>query len=433
MNGIVGIVDDTGMGGKRPARRKTVKESSGSVLLCYDKVSTHTIVQGLDDDDMAVKRDFLIKLSRTLQCMERLRIVWSIIFPCVQDVRGKADYIVFPVLGMIMISFGGESSHSNTHIVKTAQGFNMGKLAQAVKADNDYPWYIILATHLLTLCILGFGGNWVDAMIAAVLGLFVGILSLLSERYSSVTYLLEFFARYLCTAFIARSLHSIAILLPGLSLTISIIELSTRNMVSGTVRLFGALFTAMLLGFGMTIGGALVFWNSYPSSGTTSSACGAPQNPLWALLLFWPMSFAVNIFFQANMHQWPIMTASAALGWITSLLLNMAPHFQTNASAVTAISSLVIGLVSNLHSRLTHDVAVAPVLSGILLQVPGSLGVRSSLSFFVSTSQSNQSIVDGVQFTFQMLTIGMSLALGLFVATFLVWPLRGPKYKYLTI
>ncbi|KAJ3100427.1 hypothetical protein HDU97_002214 [Phlyctochytrium planicorne] len=430
----------------------------------------HTVVVVDDEDDMAVKKDFLIKLSRTFALYgapsHRLEYHLTLVS---KTLEVEADYIVFP--GMIMISFGGESSRSNTHIVKTPQGFNMGKLAQvnalcltlthglldiydaidlleAVKADQDYPWYIILATFPVTsftLCILGFGGNWLDACIAAVLGLLVGVLSLLSERCESITYLLEFFAS-LGTAFICRTLQwvltfhgicfnyipivlsSIAILLPGLSLTISIIELSTRNMVSGTVRLFSALFTAMLLGFGMTIGGALVFWNDLPSSGKNGSgSCGEPQSPFWAFLLFWPMSISTNIFFQANVHQWPIMIVSAASGWIVSVLLNLVPTFKANSSATTAIASLVIGLVSNIHSRVTHDVAVAPVLAGILLQVPGSLGVRSSLSFFISSSDTSQSIVDGVQFTFQMLTIGMSLALGLFVATFLVFPLRGPK------
>ncbi|KAJ3218637.1 hypothetical protein HDU67_004690 [Dinochytrium kinnereticum] len=425
--------------------RRSLKEKG------EDNASFHTVVEGLDDDGLAVKRDFLIKLSRTFAMYgapsHRLEYHLSLVS---KTLEVEADYIVFPGFNM------GKLAQVNALCLTLTHGlldiYDAIDLLEAVRADQDYPWYIILATFPVTsftLCILGFGGNWVDASIAAVLGTLVGVLMLCSERFSSVTYLLEFFAS-LGTAFIARSLQwilsshgicfnyiaivlsAIAILLPGLSLTISIIELSTRNMVSGTVRLFGALFTAMLLGFGMTIGGALVVWNSLPTSGTSSAAtCGPPQSPLWGLLLFWPMSLAVNIFFQANVHQWPIMTASAALGWITSILLNMAPQFQSNTSAVTAISSLVIGLVSNLHSRLTHDVAVAPVLSGILLQVPGSLGVRSSLSFFVSSGQPNQ-IVDGVQFTFQMLTIGMALALGLFVATFLVWPMRA-KYKYMSV
>jgi uncharacterized membrane protein YjjP (DUF1212 family) len=141
-------------------------------------------------------------------------------------------------------------------------------LLDAVKAEADYPWYFILATFPVTsftLCILGFGGGWVEGAVSAGLGFLVGCMTVASERFPSFTYLLEFFAS-LVTAFLAHALESvlvqngicfnyltvvlssIAILLPGLSLTIAIIELSTRNMVSGTVRLFSALFTAMLLG-----------------------------------------------------------------------------------------------------------------------------------------------------------------------------------------
>ncbi|KAJ3171399.1 hypothetical protein HK101_011250 [Irineochytrium annulatum] len=420
----------------------------------------------------AIKRDFLIKLSRTFAMFgapsHRLEHHLGLVSQ-VLDV--EAEYILFP--GMMMISFGGDSSESRTHILKIAQGFKyyisptpfnelvfMGKLAQvnalcltltqglisvedaiklldAVKAADDYPWWVILATFPVTsftICILGFRATWGDAALAAAFGGLVGLMTMASERFASFTYLLEFFASLLwslanpCLSYVSIVLSSIAVLLPGLSLTIAIIELSTRNMVSGTVRLFGALFTAMLLGFGMTIGGALAAWaGTLPD--TAAAACPPAPSLGWAGLLFPAMSMSVNLFFQANYHQWPAMILASAAGWVVSTFLSRWPALGADPSAVTAVAAIVIGVASNLHSRFTHDVAVAPILAGILLQVPGSLGVRSSLSFF----QQGQNVVDGVQFTFQMLTVGMSLALGLFVATFLVWPIRGPRLKYLTM
>jgi uncharacterized membrane protein YjjB (DUF3815 family) len=41
---------------------------------------------------------------------------------------------------------------------------------------------------------------------------------------------------------------------PGLSITISITELATGNMISGTTRIFSAIITTLQLGFGMTLG-----------------------------------------------------------------------------------------------------------------------------------------------------------------------------------
>jgi hypothetical protein len=40
----------------------------------------------------------------------------------------------------------------------------------------------------------------------------------------------------------------------GLSITISITELATGNMISGTTRIFSAIITTLQLGFGMTLG-----------------------------------------------------------------------------------------------------------------------------------------------------------------------------------
>ncbi|KAJ3015476.1 UNVERIFIED_CONTAM: hypothetical protein HDU68_012705 [Siphonaria sp. JEL0065] len=137
------------------------------------------------------------------------------------------------------------------------------------------------------------------------------------------------------------------------------------------------------------------------------------------------------------------MLLSSGLGFISTVLLNMIPQLQATPTAVTALSGLVIGLTGNIYARITNDVAVAPILGGILIQVPGSLSVKSTLGFFSATTGTNSTapspgspnanVVDGVNFTFQMLSIAMSLAIGLFVATLIVWPIRGPKSKYLTI
>ncbi len=40
----------------------------------------------------------------------------------------------------------------------------------------------------------------------------------------------------------------------GLSITISVTELATRNVISGTTRIFGAILSALQLGFGIAIG-----------------------------------------------------------------------------------------------------------------------------------------------------------------------------------
>lgn len=97
-------------------------------------------------------------------------------------------------------------------------------------------------------------------------------------------------------------------------------------------------------------------------------------------------------------------------------------------------AAFLVGLVSNTYSRVTNDIAIAPILSGILLLVPGSMGVRSSLLIL------GNNIGSGTSVAFQMISIAMSITVvialyfvihskGLFVSSLIVWPTR-PKNKF---
>ncbi|ORY38392.1 DUF1212-domain-containing protein [Rhizoclosmatium globosum] len=446
-------------------RRKRTKPSLG-------KRSSTGSTQSKDEDE-AVKRDFIIKIARALTAYgapsHRLEYHLAAI---AKVLKVEAEFIIFP--GVVFSNFGGESHKSNTHFARQNQGINMGKLAQVnalcltltqnlinvynaidllegVRSGKDYPWWVmvlIFPVSSFTIALLLFQATWIESMFALFLGLIVGLLNMAAEKYQNLNYLLEFLSAFIsaflskavqgsihdsgqCFRYLKVTLSAVALFLPGLPLTIAIIDLSSRNAVSGTVRLFSSLFTAMLLGFGMTIGSALVLWSSDNSDGQNCQ----PTSQWWSILFFVPMSMSLNLLFQANKHQWPIMILSALVGFLMSVFLNMIPQLAAQPTVTTALCAVGIGLTSNLYARITNDVAIAPILAGILLQVPGSLSVKSTLGFFggISGSNSAGSVVDGISFTFEMLTIAMSLALGLFLSNLIVFPLRGPNSKYQTV
>ena len=111
---------------------------------------------------------------------------------------------------------------------------------------------------------IGFGGSWIDGLVSLFLGLVVCIVQIISNRSTQTfAYLFEFSAallssftanilsRYLyptCIGIQVAVFSSLAIILPGLAVTLAIIEISSKNFVSGIVRLFAALFSALLLG-----------------------------------------------------------------------------------------------------------------------------------------------------------------------------------------
>jgi uncharacterized membrane protein YjjB (DUF3815 family) len=78
-------------------------------------------------------------------------------------------------------------------------------------------------------------------------------------------------------------------------------------------------------------------------------------------------------------------------------------------------SALLVGIISNTYSRVTNDVAIAPIVSGILLLVPGSLGVRSSLFIL------GNNVAAGTTVAFQMISIAMSVTVVCFIILKLIY------------
>ncbi|KAI8998127.1 hypothetical protein BC832DRAFT_518881, partial [Gaertneriomyces semiglobifer] len=358
--------------------------------------------------------------------------------------------------GVMWISFGDEDHNSSCHLIKVSQGYNLNKLslvnklcyamvhgeidaASAVDELTDianapsYPdWYDCVTFPIVafTICLVGFGGHWLDSGMAAALALIVGLLSYL-------VHLIPFLAAFICS-FLSRAvmillakdnsegfcynhvpivLSAIVMLLPGLQITTAIIEISTRNMVSGTVRIFSGLFHATMLGFGISTGRSVVFWGDHVPD-ELSTHCGPAPSIFWNFLFFPPLCLAFIYNFQCHRRQFPHIASVSTLGWATYLCLSIPKIFQSSTGQIVPniMAAFVIGCASNIYARVTKDVAVPAIWVGIVMMVPGSMGVRASLGFFGSNA------TDATQVVFQMLVVGMSLAIGLFAATVAIFP-----------
>ncbi|KAJ2170335.1 pheromone-regulated protein prm10, partial [Coemansia sp. RSA 551] len=194
--------------------------------------------------------------------------------------------------GLILLSFEDSLTHtSETKIIRCTNGWDMHRLDQTnqllrrvVRSNVDvdqaiveleqiitappiYAWYWqVLNWGILSwsLCLVCFGGSWHDSGLALVLGLMGGVLSLAAGKFSGYTNLFEVSVSILTGlfgaalsqwgCFAAISLSATAVLLPGLVMTTGVIELSSRHMVSGTVRVFYALLLAFIIAYGLLIG-----------------------------------------------------------------------------------------------------------------------------------------------------------------------------------
>lgn len=205
-----------------------------------------------------------------------------------------ASFSLLP--GLMTISFSDPETHtSDTRHLKCSQGMNMHKLAgvhkialsvlkgeSVEKANKDletlnqepamYPLWLTLLGWLGSSAFvapLAFNGGWLDMAVAGFCGLLVGILGVVASKFPIYGNVFEMTASIL-VGFIAKAfgdrvcytavaLAGVVVLLPGLLLTQAIMELSSRNIVSGAVRMFYALMYAFFLGFGLTLGAE--FWD----------------------------------------------------------------------------------------------------------------------------------------------------------------------------
>jgi uncharacterized membrane protein YjjB (DUF3815 family) len=208
-------------------------------------------------------------------------------------------------------------------------------------------------------------------------------------------------------------LSSVIWILPGLSLTIAIMELSTRNMISGTSRMFYSFLILLELGFGIEFGTKLVFWTSISLATAQNQCLNSPVNPLWFFLLFFGTAIPFVILFEAHPNQWPPMMVSASL----AIIISYFGQLKLDTYSVSFISSFAIGIFGTIYSRFSKKPSMVTILPGIMMLVPGSIGVRG-----ISEMMLSGDVVSGISFSFEMMTISLSITVGLLFAHLIVYP-----------
>ncbi|KAI7819433.1 hypothetical protein BC939DRAFT_400413 [Gamsiella multidivaricata] len=359
-----------------------------------------------------------------------------------------ASFSLLP--GLMTVSFSDPETHtSDTRHLKCSQGMDMSRLAEVhrialavlrgesiEKANREleqvtleppiYPlWLTLLGWLGSSACVapLAFGGGWYDMVVAGFCGLMVGILGIVAGKFpvygnvfemtSSILvgFVAKAFGDRVC--FSAVALAGVVVLLPGLLLTQAIMELSSRNIVSGAVRMFYALMYAFFLGFGLALGAEAWDHVSYSLRGPTTASPTACQHPIsrwWYFLIYPAVSVCINITFNANLRQWFGMTFVTAVGLVLTLFL------QTGPQITAAIAAFAVGITGKVYGRLTGQLSYVPLLSGVLLLVPGSVGVRGILAIIESDPS------QGFTFVLTMIHVSVAITLGIFCSALVCYP-----------
>nr|WP_233585833.1 threonine/serine exporter family protein [Corallococcus sp. CA054B] len=262
-----------------------------------------------------------------------------------------------------------------------------------------------------------FGGGWKEMGVAGVSSLAIGVLDLLTRKQPTTAHVLEPVAAVLSAAFAGLAAHffgplhgevatlaGLIVLLPGLTLTIAVNEVATRNLISGTSRLTHAALIFLQLGFGAALGSRVAtLLPPVPMPTPTLPTVLPPGVAIVALVV---AGFAIAVLFRARPRDWGWIALAGAAAFMGARLgaLLLGPQLGAFAGA------LLLGIGSNALARLRNRPAVTTVVPGLMLLVPGSVGFRSLASLL------ERDVVAGVDTAFSMLMVAVALAAGLLSA-----------------
>jgi uncharacterized membrane protein YjjP (DUF1212 family) len=301
-------------------------------------------------------------------------------------------------------------------------GAGLAEVDRLVASPNRYgPALMTLAYGVVcSAAAVFFGGGWIELGIAFLIGLGLGVVSLLAERHPRLSGVMPVFAACFATvtsrvltsmwpgeAFIA-ALGGMIVLVPGYTLTVAMNEIAHRHLVSGTARVTGALITFLQMGLGLALGVRIS-----DAVLVVQPVVQPDAVPGWVFWIFVGLaSAAFTILFRAHSRD----AFAILIGSLIALLTAQHGTAWLGPVVGVALSSWLLGSFSNGLARYSGRPAATTLVPGLLVLVPGSFGFRSVQALL------NHDVVSGVEIGFSTTMTAMALVTGLFLANLTVAP-----------
>ncbi len=265
--------------------------------------------------------------------------------------------------------------------------------------------------------------GWAGVATAALIGVLIGVVYLLSIERPNIAAASDAISALVATVIAivvavyvmpiaVRSvvIASLIVLMPGLTLTTAVRELSSQHLISGTARMMGAVATLLKLAFGAVAATQLCTLLGLVPLPDAEAA--VPRWTEW--LAVFAAAFAFAVLFRSPRRYVPVVVGSVLLGYACTQLggAYVAPAFGV------FLGSLVIGAASNLFARLAQRPGALVREPGIILLVPGSVGFRT-LSFVFE-----RDVLLGLDTAITLVTLLVSIVAGLLFGDLLVPPRR---------
>jgi uncharacterized membrane protein YjjP (DUF1212 family) len=266
------------------------------------------------------------------------------------------------------------------------------------------------------------GGGWKEIGLSAILGWLIGLLMLLAGKQPAVGRVFEPVAAFSVTVLAAvfsllvgpyavsnATLAGLIVLMPGLTLTVAITELSTQHLASGTARLSAAFVVFLSMGFGVAIGETIT--RKLIGAAQIARADTLPAWTLWLAMM--AMSLALTVLLRAKARDAVWIVISGALAFTTAQL----GARWLGAELGVFVGALTIGIASRGYAQWLDRPALITQVPGLLLLVPGSVGFRGLAALL------DKQVISGIDTTFKMTLTAVALVAGTLIANILA-PMR---------
>jgi uncharacterized membrane protein YjjP (DUF1212 family) len=269
--------------------------------------------------------------------------------------------------------------------------------------------------------------SWVDLLVAAAVGLIIGEISILSATRPRLAVASDAICAMVATlvaivfsAFVVPLaiksvvLAGLIVLVPGMSLTTAVREISSQHLVSGMARMGGAMSTLLKLTFGVAAATQVcAVLNIEPRDFELPALPGWVDYP--ALLV---AAIAFAILFRAAKRDWPVVIVAVIVGYLATRLGGEISVNLPGAPFGVFLGGLLLSALANLYARYVGRPGAVVREPGILLLVPGSVGFRS-VSYLL---ERNTSL--GFDTGILLVTLLISLVGGLMFGELLIAPRR---------
>ena len=332
---------------------------------------------------------------------------------------------------VIRLAPGETDLHKLSEADRIADAVSMGEMSiaqghTALRALDRTPsvrWRAmqIFASGLAAAAVAGLWRlPWLDMATAGLIGIIIGMLGELiarrpqmKEASDAISALVAGFVAILVANFIAPLnlntviIASLIVLLPGMTLTNAVNELTSQHLVSGTARFAGALTTMMKLTVGAII--AIQVLDILGLHPQVRAWRPQPDWVEWSALVLASFSFAV--LFKARRRDYPWVMGAAIAGYMISRYAGLA----WGSPAGIFLSALALTAAGNAFGRWMQRPGALVRVPGIIMLVPGSASLRGLLTLV------QQQDVDAGQSALLLVTnIVLALVAGLLFGNLLI-------------